>query len=206
MLHRAAEGEVDRVAEGDLNRLVRLVGSVPRDGQGDIFRGVAGRVGQGAGSQGVVGSPGGGRPAGHGVIHGDGLAGFGVQIHCQQRRTGSLCALGRSGGEGSRRRIVIVIDGVGVGGDGAQGAAAGTAYGDQHRLRGFVQGVVGDGDGDVPGRVAGRVGQGARSQGVIRPAPGGRTTGHGVVHGHRLAGRRVEGHRQQRRCGRLVPV
>ena len=206
MVGGGAQGGVDRIADGQLYGLVGLVHGFVHHRERDVLGGIAGSEGQRARSQGVVHASLHGASAGHGVIHGHRLAGRGVQRDFDVNGGGGLGPAVGGGGESHAGRIVVVIDGVRVSGTTSQGTVAGTAQGDQHRLGGLVQGIVRYGNGDVLCRFARVVRQGARGQGVVGTASGGRTAGHGVIHGHRLARRRVEGNRQQHRRGGLGPV
>ena len=78
-MRRGSQGGVDRIAQGDLHRLVVLVQGIVGHGHGDVFGGVPGNKGQGAGEQSVVGPVTGSRAAGYGIFHGHRLARRGVE-------------------------------------------------------------------------------------------------------------------------------
>ena len=109
-----AQGGVPRAAQGYLDRLVIFVQPVVDYRNVHRFGGHPRGKGQGARSQGVIVTASRSGPAGHGIVHGNGLARHGGQGHRQ------LCRCDRLGGDGAARckghrgGIVVVLDGVGV--------------------------------------------------------------------------------------------
>ena len=73
---RTSEGGVQRIGERYHEGLIVLVDDVVGYGNRYVVGSFTGGIGQGPGSQGIVCSTFDGRPAGHDVIHGNGLAGL----------------------------------------------------------------------------------------------------------------------------------
>ena len=198
-----AQGGVDGVAQGDLYRLVRLVGAVVNHRDRNGARGLAGAQGYRTGIQGVILPAPRGRAAGNDVINRHGQGGFGRQGQSEVHRGNRLGAGGRSGVKGKIGRHIIVVDGIGMLHRGAQGGVHRGAQGDLNGFAGFVELVVHHHCLDVLQRLPRGEGQGAAGQGVVLPAPGGGPAGHGVRHGDGLSRRFRQRYRQGRRAVRL---
>src|SRR5262249_25104483 len=204
---RAAEGGSGRVGQVQVERLVRLVGGVAVDQDGDRLRRDAGVEGQRAGGRLVVAAGGGGGPVGGGVVDRD-RRGLGlVEADGEGERLGAALALGgQDVGDGDRRGLGVVVVDVAQAEGVVDGGVGRVVQVDGEGLVRLVQGVAVDQDGERLGGLARAEGQGAGGVLVVAAGGGGGAVLCVVTDGHRLGAGLRQGDGERHRRGAAVAL